>query len=123
MKYAKKKYRGAIKKNKKNITSSQPRKLIFGIQPYLTQLDEIRKNNTNWVPSKKIGLPSKKNKIYIYITSSQPRKVIFGIQPYLTQLDEIRKNNTDWGAIKKINKIGVPYKLFLVSIKIKKYLT
>ena len=68
MKYAKKKYRGAIKK-KKNITSSQPRKLIFGIQPYLTQLDKIR------------------------------------------------KNNTDWGAIKKINKIGVPYKLFLGSIK------
>jgi hypothetical protein len=33
------------KKNKKIITSSQPMKLIFGVQPYLTQLDEIRKNN------------------------------------------------------------------------------
>jgi hypothetical protein len=54
------------------------------------------------------------------ITSSQPRKLIFGIQLYLTQLDEIRKNNTDWGAIKKIDKIGVPYKLFLGSIKKKK---
>jgi hypothetical protein len=48
MKYAKNKYWGPIKKNKKNITSSQPRKLIFGIQPYLTQLDEICKNNTDW---------------------------------------------------------------------------
>ena len=63
MKYAKKKYRGAIKQKKqKNITSSQPRKLIFGIQPYLTQLDEIRKNNTNWGTIKKIykiGVPCK----------------------------------------------------------------
>jgi hypothetical protein len=58
------------------------------------------------------GAIKKKN-----ITSSQPRKLIFGIQPCSTQLNEIRKNNTDWGAIKKINKIGVPYKLFLGSIK------
>jgi hypothetical protein len=54
MKYAKRKYRGAIKKKKKkNIPSSQPRKLIFVIQPYLTQLDEISKNNTNWGTIKK----------------------------------------------------------------------
>ena len=62
MKYAKKKYRGAIKKNKKN-TSSQPRKLILGIQPYLTQLDEISKNNTDWGAIEiKIWVPSKKTK-------------------------------------------------------------
>jgi hypothetical protein len=73
MKFAKKKYQGAIKKKKKK-----------------------------------------------KITSSQPRKLIFGIKPYLTQLHEIIKNNTNWGAIKKINKIGVPYKLFLGSIKKKK---
>jgi hypothetical protein len=54
MKYAKKKYWGAIKKNQKKITSSQPRKLIFGIQPNLTQLDEIRKNNTNRGAIKKV---------------------------------------------------------------------
>ena len=51
---------GAIKKNKKKNTSSQPRKLILGIQPYLTQLDEIRKNNTDWGAIKKIdkiGVP------------------------------------------------------------------
>jgi hypothetical protein len=66
------------------------------------------------VLSKKIGVPSKKKK---NITSSQPRKLIFGIQPYLTHLDEICKNNTDWGAIKKTDKIGLPYKLFLGSIK------
>jgi hypothetical protein len=42
---------------------SQPRTLIFGIQPYLTQLDEILKNNTNWGAIKKImGVPSKKIK-------------------------------------------------------------
>jgi hypothetical protein len=41
------------KKTKKNITSSQPRRLIFGIQPYLTQLNEIRKNNTAWGAIKK----------------------------------------------------------------------
>jgi hypothetical protein len=63
MKYAKKKISGCHqKKIKKNITSSQPRKLIFGIQPYLTQLDEIRENNINWGTIKKnqIGVPSKK---------------------------------------------------------------
>jgi hypothetical protein len=43
-------------KKKKNITSSQPRKLIFGIQPYLTQLDEIRKKK------QPIGAQSKKIK-------------------------------------------------------------
>jgi hypothetical protein len=64
---------------------------------------------------KKSGHHQKKNSKKT--TSSQPRKLIFGIQPYLTQLDEIRKKNTDWGTIKKINKIGVPYKLFLGSIK------
>jgi hypothetical protein len=60
------KYRGAIKKKiKKYIKSSQPRKLIFGIQPSLTQRDEIRKNNTNWGAIKKnknIRVPSKKQK-------------------------------------------------------------
>ena len=64
-----KKYWGAIKKNQ--ITSSQPRKLIFGIQPYLTQLDEIHTNNTdwgakkiekNWGAIKKIGCHQKKSK-------------------------------------------------------------
>jgi hypothetical protein len=50
----KKKYRGAIKKNKKKyITSSHPRKLIFGIQPYLTQQDKICKNDTDWDAIKK----------------------------------------------------------------------
>jgi hypothetical protein len=48
MKYATKKISGCHQKNNRNITSSQPRKLIFVIQPYLTQLDDIRKNNTNW---------------------------------------------------------------------------
>jgi hypothetical protein len=42
------------KKIKKIITSSQPRKLIFSIQPYLTNLDEIRKNNTDWGAIRKI---------------------------------------------------------------------
>jgi hypothetical protein len=61
------KKRGAIKKKKKNIASSQPRKLIFGIQPYLTQLDEIRKSNTDWGAIKKI------NKIGIQpINQNQP---------------------------------------------------
>ena len=36
------------------MTYSQPRKLIFGIQPYLTQLDQICKNNTDWGAIKKI---------------------------------------------------------------------
>jgi hypothetical protein len=36
--------------------------MIFGIQPYLTQLNEIRKNNTDWGAIKKInkiGVPYK----------------------------------------------------------------
>ena len=49
MKYATHKNWGAIKKNqKKSTTSRQPRKLIFGIQPYLTQLYEICKKNSDW---------------------------------------------------------------------------
>ena len=39
---------GVPSKKIKKITSSQPKKLIFGIQPYLTQLDEIHTNNTDW---------------------------------------------------------------------------
>jgi hypothetical protein len=50
------------KKQKLKITSSQPRKLIFGIQPYLTQLDEILKNNTNWDAIKKIIRSHQKKK-------------------------------------------------------------
>ena len=50
-----KKISGCHPKKIKNITSSQPRKLIFGIKPYLTQLDEIRKNNTDWGAIKKIN--------------------------------------------------------------------
>ena len=51
------------KKKKKKITSSQPRKLIFGIQPYLTQLDEILKNNTDWgaIKKKRGAIKKKKN--------------------------------------------------------------
>jgi hypothetical protein len=60
------------KKNKKNITSSQPRKLIFSIQPYLTQLDNICKNIIDWgaiqkdykiwgAIKKKLGAIQKKN--------------------------------------------------------------
>ena len=59
MKYAKKNI-GVPSKKIKKITSSQPRKLIFGIQPYLTQLDEIHTNNTDWGAKKKlkkIGVP------------------------------------------------------------------
>ena len=43
-------------------TSRQPRKLIFGVQHYLTQLDEICKNNNDWgaINKTKIGVPSKK---------------------------------------------------------------
>ena len=58
MKYVKKNIGVPSKKNQ--ITSSQPRKLIFGIQPYLTQLDEIHTNNTDWGAKKKlkkIGVP------------------------------------------------------------------
>jgi hypothetical protein len=66
MKYATtKKYWDAIKKKSKKYTSSQPRKLIFGIQPYLTQLDEMSKNNTNWgaiQKMKKMGDHKKKHK-------------------------------------------------------------
>jgi hypothetical protein len=53
MKYAKKNIGVPSTFFFKNIPSSQPRKLIFGIQPYLTQLDEIYKNNTNWGTVKK----------------------------------------------------------------------
>jgi ribosomal protein S17E len=53
MKYAKKN-QGAIQKNKQKITTSrQSKKLIFGIPPYLTQLNEICKNNTDWGAIKK----------------------------------------------------------------------
>jgi hypothetical protein len=52
-----------MKYKKKSIvftTSRQPRKLIFGLKPILTQLDEIFKNNKNWGAIKnpnKIGVP------------------------------------------------------------------
>ena len=52
------------KKIKKNITSSQPRKLIFGIQPYLTQLDEIHTNNTDWGAKKKLKKIGSHKKIH-----------------------------------------------------------
>jgi hypothetical protein len=54
---------GVPSKKKKKITSSQPRKLIIGIQPYLTQLDEILKNNTDWGAIKKNQIGGHKNKI------------------------------------------------------------
>jgi hypothetical protein len=48
MKYAKKVGVQYKQKIKKLTTSRQPKKLIFGIPPYLTQLNEICKNNTDW---------------------------------------------------------------------------
>jgi hypothetical protein len=63
---------GVPSKKKKKITSSQPGKLIFGIQPYLTQLGKICKNNTNWGAIKK-----KKKKIiwktFFWHTTNQPK--------------------------------------------------
>jgi hypothetical protein len=57
MKYAKEISGCHQKKNQKKITSIQPRKLIFGIQPYLTQLDEILKTTPIAVKKIKIGVP------------------------------------------------------------------
>jgi hypothetical protein len=71
-----KKNRGVIqKKYKKLTTSRQPKKLIFGIPPYLTKLNEICKNNNYWgaiqkklikwgaiKKTKKLGCHPKKNK-------------------------------------------------------------
>jgi hypothetical protein len=54
MKYAKKIMECHKKKHQIIITSSQPTKLIFGVQPYLTQLDEIRKNNNDLGAIKKL---------------------------------------------------------------------
>ena len=55
MKYEEDFFLGAIKKIYKNLTTSrQPRKLIFSIEPYLTQLDEICQKNTDWGTVKNI---------------------------------------------------------------------
>jgi hypothetical protein len=50
------------KKKSGNITKQKMKKMYIGISPYLTQLNEICKNNTDWgaIQKKLNVVPSKK---------------------------------------------------------------